>query len=157
MFSTACTYKSRLIPNDMEDVHPNEQSSMVLGKSLTTAKRSRSRSESPEDYGDPSKTTMYDLNGPEDDAETYGASRFGNWGEYKRRKRAKLQIQNSIMEDSSGGKGEIFRGLSIYVRTSLAHSGFPVDAVEDQWVDETVRTGATETHHPAWRHISTLP
>lgn len=90
-------------------------SDTVPHQSHATAKRSRSRSESPEDYGDPSKTTMYRLSGLEDDAETYGASRFGHWGEYTRRKRAKLQIQNSRLEDSSEGKSEILHGLSIYI------------------------------------------
>lgn len=95
-------------------------SDTVPHQSHATAKRSRSRSESPEDYGDPSKTTMYRLSGLEDDAETYGASRFGHWGEYTRRKRAKLQIQNSRLEDSSEGKSEILHGLSIYVCAFLA-------------------------------------
>ncbi|KAL4075336.1 hypothetical protein V8B97DRAFT_1867717 [Scleroderma yunnanense] len=55
------------------------------------------------------------MNGPEDDTETYGASRFGHWGEYMRRKRAKLQIQNSSSEGTTEGKSVIFRGLSIYI------------------------------------------
>jgi DNA repair protein REV1 len=53
-----------------------------------------------------------DGNEAEDD-EVYGASHFGQFGEYMRRKRAKLQIQNAVLaqtEDSG-----IFRGLSIYV------------------------------------------
>ena len=53
-----------------------------------------------------------DGSGAEDD-EVYGASHFGQFGEYMRRKRAKLQIQNAALaqtEDSG-----IFRGLSIYV------------------------------------------
>ncbi|KAF8352243.1 hypothetical protein F5887DRAFT_1277909 [Amanita rubescens] len=47
------------------------------------------------------------------DDEIYGASHFGQFGEYMRRKRAKLQIQNAVLaqtEDSG-----IFRGLSIYI------------------------------------------
>jgi DNA repair protein REV1 len=53
-----------------------------------------------------------DGNEAEDD-EIYGASHFGQFGQYMRRKRAKLQIQNAILaqtEDSG-----IFRSLSIYV------------------------------------------
>lgn len=50
----------------------------------------------------------------EDD--TYRASHFGGFGDYMRKKRAKLQIQNTEMaEDSSNGKEHIFKGLAIYV------------------------------------------
>jgi DNA repair protein REV1 len=55
----------------------------------------------------------------EEDQAVYGASRFGGWGEYMRRKRAKLQIQNQDMEESDeaseGNQSKIFKGLSIYV------------------------------------------
>ena len=56
---------------------------------------------------------------PEDD--TYGAATFGAFGEYMRRKRAKLQIQNAQMPaaDKTGGMegitSQIFKGLAIYV------------------------------------------
>ncbi|KAH9890493.1 DNA repair protein [Cubamyces lactineus] len=49
---------------------------------------------------------------------TYGASRFGEFGEYMTRKRAKLQIQNAEMvvdDEDSGGRSRIFRGLQIYI------------------------------------------
>ncbi|TCD63972.1 deoxycytidyl transferase [Steccherinum ochraceum] len=53
------------------------------------------------------------------DNHTYGASRFGNWGEYMTRKRAKLQIQNAEMEDGGGADGSptsrLFSGLQIYI------------------------------------------
>ena len=55
------------------------------------------------------------------DAETYGASRFGELGQYMRRKRAKLQIQNAHIDerdDEEGGvveRSRIFQGLAIYV------------------------------------------
>jgi DNA repair protein REV1 len=54
-------------------------------------------------------------NNPQDD-DIYGASRFGGFGEYMRRKRAKLQIQNAALRptDDASGSG-IFKGLSIYV------------------------------------------
>lgn len=61
-----------------------------------------------------SAPSLLPLNGNEaEDDEIYGASHFGQFGEYMRRKRAKLQIQNAVLaqtEDSG-----IFRGLSIYV------------------------------------------
>lgn len=53
------------------------------------------------------------------DSDTYGASRFGGFGEYMRRKRAKLQIQNAEMGGSTpmviAPTSKIFSGLSIYV------------------------------------------
>lgn len=54
--------------------------------------------------------------------DTYGASRFGEFGDYMRRKRAKLQIQNAQMSennnDNASGETEsrIFQGIAIYVR-----------------------------------------
>ncbi|CCM04532.1 uncharacterized protein FIBRA_06713 [Fibroporia radiculosa] len=49
---------------------------------------------------------------------TYGASRFGDFGEYMARKRAKLQIQNTEMIDEdndSSPTATIFRGLQVYI------------------------------------------
>ncbi|KAJ4482400.1 hypothetical protein J3R30DRAFT_2167635 [Lentinula aciculospora] len=43
--------------------------------------------------------------------EIYGAARFGDFGQYMKRKRAKLQIQNKDI----AGKGGIFHGISIYI------------------------------------------
>jgi DNA repair protein REV1 len=45
----------------------------------------------------------------------YGASRFGEFGEYMRRKRAKLQIQNQALEDKASTSRGIFEGVAIYV------------------------------------------
>lgn len=56
-------------------------------------------------------------------SDTYGASRFGEFGEYMRRKRAKLQIQNAEIGDSQRGKApgsELFKGLSIHVGTATS-------------------------------------
>lgn len=52
------------------------------------------------------------------DSDTYGASRFGEFGEYMRRKRAKLQIQNGEMGDTPRGEAsgsQLLKGLSIHV------------------------------------------
>ncbi|KAH9029068.1 DNA repair protein [Lactarius pseudohatsudake] len=52
------------------------------------------------------------------DSDTYGASRFGEFGEYMRRKRAKLQIQNAEMGDTPKGEAsgsQTFKGLSIHI------------------------------------------
>ncbi|KDR81975.1 hypothetical protein GALMADRAFT_114855 [Galerina marginata CBS 339.88] len=54
--------------------------------------------------------------GPED--AIYGASHFGDYGEYMRRKRAKLQIQNAEITESGGSSGlksQIFKDIAIYV------------------------------------------
>jgi hypothetical protein len=54
------------------------------------------------------------------DSDTYGASRFGGFGEYMRRKRAKLQMQNAEMGGSTptviASTNRLFSGLSIHVR-----------------------------------------
>ncbi|KAM5542799.1 hypothetical protein V8D89_003760 [Ganoderma adspersum] len=52
------------------------------------------------------------------DSHTYGAARFGEFGEYMTRKRAKLQVQNVEMvdgEDETGQRNKIFSGLQIYI------------------------------------------
>ena len=54
-----------------------------------------------------------------DDEETYGASSFGGYGQYMRRKRAKLQIQNAQIDSADEtlrNKSRIFRDIAIYVR-----------------------------------------
>ena len=59
------------------------------------------------------------------DSHTYGAARFGGFGEYMTRKRAKLQVQNEEVageEDGTGQRSKIFNGLQIYVRPTLAYS-----------------------------------
>ena len=59
------------------------------------------------------------------DSDTYGASRFGGFGEYMRRKRAKLQIQNTEMGDTPAVidlTSKLFSGLSIHVgQPALCH------------------------------------
>jgi DNA repair protein REV1 len=52
------------------------------------------------------------------DSDTYGAARFGGFGEYMRRKRAKLQIQNAEMGGAPTAialTNKLFSGLSIHV------------------------------------------
>ena len=50
----------------------------------------------------------------EDDEAVYGASRFGDFGQYMRRKRAKLQIQNADISEGTQ-RSRLFKGLAIYV------------------------------------------
>jgi hypothetical protein len=54
--------------------------------------------------------------------DVYGESHFGEFGEYMRRKRAKLQLQNTVMEEDDTSDGRhlkegqgLFKGISIYV------------------------------------------
>ena len=57
------------------------------------------------------------------DSHTYGAARFGEFGEYMSRKRAKLQIQNTEMgsdDDDEIPRSRIFQGLQLYVRVLSA-------------------------------------
>ncbi|KDQ08873.1 hypothetical protein BOTBODRAFT_59081 [Botryobasidium botryosum FD-172 SS1] len=49
------------------------------------------------------------------DAEAYGASRFGELGDYMRRKRVKLQVQNADLATQSLQKPQIFKGLQFYI------------------------------------------
>jgi DNA repair protein REV1 len=53
------------------------------------------------------------------ETDAYGASRFGDFGEYMRRKRAKLQIQNAEMGSNTpmaiAPTSKLFSGLSIHV------------------------------------------
>lgn len=50
-------------------------------------------------------------------SDAYGPSKFGDFGGYMSRKRAKLQIQNAELDDRGEGSsgGGIFSGLEIYV------------------------------------------
>jgi len=75
----------------------------------------RKRSLSPE----PVPHNHHQITAPDD---TYGASTFGGFGDYMRRKRAKLQVQNEHMteDEQSGPKTQgIFHGLAIYVSRLL--------------------------------------
>ena len=60
------------------------------------------------------------------DGHTYGASRFGEFGEYMTRKRAKLQVQNAEIEpeeDEGVSRSKLFHGLQIYVRVFSTSGG----------------------------------
>ncbi|KAG6902660.1 hypothetical protein C0995_013352 [Termitomyces sp. Mi166 len=59
------------------------------------------------------------------DEDTYGQSHFGEYGEYMRRKRAKLQIQNADIEQETGSDKDLFKGLAIYDlrKLILKHGG----------------------------------
>ena len=86
---------------------------------ITTTKRSRtpdSDNEGADLHGVLSSVHSGEDNVTYLDSHTYGASRFGEFGEYMARKRAKLQIQNAEMDtEEESGTPRIFRGLQIYV------------------------------------------
>ncbi|KAK1222899.1 deoxycytidyl transferase [Marasmius sp. AFHP31] len=50
------------------------------------------------------------------DDDIYGEAHFDGFGEYARRKRAKLQIQNAgNLEDEAGKEPQIFKGIAIFI------------------------------------------
>jgi len=125
----------------------------------TSLKRSRSISDG-QDI--PQSTThRHDSLSREDD--TYGPSHFGQFGEYMRRKRAKLQIQNAELEEpvEAAVSGKIFRGLAIYVRF-LVYSFINAIGViyrkclSDKWLDRAFRTGSTSTDYSPWWNLSSV-
>lgn len=86
------------------------------------------------------------------DNDTYGAARFGEYGEYMRRKRAKLQIQNANLKEGDGSREGIFTGLAIYVRdvplVNLESQHNP-GLLPDQRENRPVRSGASQTDYGA--------
>ncbi|KAI0927848.1 hypothetical protein AcW2_004036 [Taiwanofungus camphoratus] len=83
----------------------------------------RARSPSNDEEGSEFHQVLHSVDSNAEDSSylathTYGASRFGEFGEYMTRKRAKLQIQNAEMDMDEGERGasnRIFRGLQIYI------------------------------------------
>ncbi|KAJ7030391.1 hypothetical protein C8F04DRAFT_1222377 [Mycena alexandri] len=106
--------------DDEDPAFLNALDATVLPGDLPSAK-SKSNSESdsedlePPPPGQPSlKRRLYAANGPDPvDEGVYGPSEFGGFGQYMKRKRAKLQIQNS--EIKTAADTQIFRGISVYV------------------------------------------
>ncbi|KAG1736890.1 uncharacterized protein EDB91DRAFT_1329582 [Suillus paluster] len=94
--------------------------------------RKRPRNESDERQVEmTSHGTTHGLGHTEDNPEIYGASRFGHFGEYMHRKRAKLQIQNADLDASQdiGEESRIFSGLSIYLPSQI--NGWTNPSVQD--------------------------
>ena len=123
------------LPGDLTPPPPAPERPQQAGTSAalpqsdrTTEKKRKRQKEADSDGGDEAPRVHHGVLASIDDDEekskylqshTYGASSFGNWGEYMARKRAKLQIQNAEMDESSesGDRplSRIFRGLQIYV------------------------------------------
>ncbi|PVG02317.1 DNA repair protein [Serendipita vermifera] len=75
-------------------------------------KHSEVESEPLEDEIDIDHSALANIRRKTDKNDIYGASTFGDWGEYMARKRAKLQIQNKDLLETGSG---IFKGIEIYV------------------------------------------
>ncbi|KAJ7773410.1 hypothetical protein B0H16DRAFT_1714296 [Mycena metata] len=108
--------------DDEDPAFLNALDATVLPGDLPSAKsKSNSNSESdsedlePPPPGQPSlKRQLYAANGPDPvDEGVYGPSGFGGFGQYAKRKRAKIQIQNSEM--ITAADTQIFKGISVYV------------------------------------------
>ena len=104
-------------------VLPGDVNAAATPESRATLKRSRS----PSEEADISNTSFHPVPAGErgetgDENDTYGRSHFGAWGEYMRRKRAKLQIQNSAQLEGEDDleRSRIFEGVSIYVCMMVA-------------------------------------
>jgi len=101
---------------------------------------------------------------PEEDGAIFGASRFGHFGEYMRRKRAKLQIQNASMDTEASGEGKsnIFKGISVYVRPHiLIYVLGQVNVCRrnldlGEWLDEALGAGHQATSCSARRRLPTV-
>jgi len=87
--------RNAVLPGDQITAPPPDTESLRLS-------RKRPHDESDEQQvGKTSHGTLtHGLGDTEDDPEIYGASRFGHFGEYMHRKRAKLQIQNAALDAS---------------------------------------------------------
>jgi hypothetical protein len=98
----------------------DEPSLLQLESPPLAQSRYRKRAHSLSSNGEPAYSPTNSPTGISLDSDTYGASRFGEFGEYMRRKRAKLQIQNAEMGDTQREKAsgsQLFKDLSIHVGT----------------------------------------
>ncbi|KAJ3904659.1 hypothetical protein F5879DRAFT_801264 [Lentinula edodes] len=97
--------------------------------------------------------------------EIYGAARFGDFGQYMRRKRAKLQIQNKDI----AGKAGIFHGISIYIngytnpsiqdlRQLIVHNGGVFQPYLDKKsiVTHIVTNALTPAKIAEWKHMKVV-
>ncbi|KAF8579478.1 DNA repair protein [Ramaria rubella] len=107
------------LPGDAVQPHPTTITGVTMKETanLTTGKRKRSASSI--DIEEPSPSLAHIIGASTDITPTqtdiYGPSKFGDFGEYMHRKRAKLSIQNNEIEDSTVEKSTLFQGLALYV------------------------------------------
>lgn len=85
----------------------------------TTPIKSNKRKHEPDSpaFSESSNTNLQAAAVELDNHDTYGSLKFGDFGEYMRRKRAKLQIQDADVRNNQENDEEkqIFKGLAIYV------------------------------------------
>lgn len=102
-----------ILPGDLPKEHDPEESQefQLPPPSQACVKRRYSHISSDEEKNDSEINVI--------DNDIYGASRFGGFGEYMRRKRAKLQIQNTELEQPGvtdhGAGTPILKGIAVYV------------------------------------------
>lgn len=125
--------QNTVLPGDVENVsqvdaafNPEDYADPI--RTQHTLKRSHSMVEDPDETLSSHRAIpLEERQGLSDkDEETYGASTFGGFAQYMRRKRAKLQIQNAEMDDTdekSSEKSRIFQGTAIYVRAYPSGAG----------------------------------
>jgi hypothetical protein len=123
--------QNTVLPGDVENVSqvdaaPGDYADPI--RTQHTLKRSHSMVEDPDEtLSSHHAIPLEERQGLSDkDEETYGASTFGGFAQYMRRKRAKLQIQNAQMDDTvekSSEKSRIFQGIAIYVRAYPSGAG----------------------------------
>jgi hypothetical protein len=146
--------QTAILPGDISFSSSNTGQEQLAKTSL---KRSRSVSEELGIYE--IKAHQYNTISQEDD--TYGPSHFGQFGEYMRRKRAKLQIQNAELEKPTeagvGGENKMFSGLAIYVRIHV-RSSLPSfsSCTSDKRLDRAFCAGFASTDCSPWWDISAL-
>ncbi|KAG8803064.1 deoxycytidyl transferase [Serendipita sp. 398] len=78
----------------------------------TPASRKRKASQTGDEILDINTYSLATMKRDDDPEDIYGASSFGGYGQYMRRKRAKLQIQN---RDMSKIQSDVLRGVEIYI------------------------------------------
>lgn len=156
------------VPLDAKNEQPKSQQSQ---KSITSEelepppptqpslKRRYSAFRASDDDEPPKSPPAQIPSGDESENDIYGAAHFGDFGEYMRRKRAKLQIQNAAISQTAG-KSQVFKGISIYV--SAIHRDPRGDRLSlvtllDQRLDASFCPRITTTHCPTWRDFPTLP
>ncbi|KAH9484056.1 DNA repair protein rev1 [Psilocybe cubensis] len=110
-----------VLPGDVPICSPLRDQSLVPSQTCDTLPPTQpSTKRRRDDFQSPEEKDGVQI--PSED-EVYGPAHFGDFGEYMRRKRAKLQIQNSDLAQSR--ESGIFKGLSIYVngwtRPSVQH------------------------------------
>ncbi|KAG1856657.1 hypothetical protein DFJ58DRAFT_716051 [Suillus subalutaceus] len=144
--------RNAVLPGDQITAPPPDTESLS---------RKRPRDESDEQQlGTTSHGTLtHGLGDTEEDPEIYGASRFGHFGEYMHRKRAKLQIQNAALDASQevSATKKIFSGLSIYVHLRqliVTHGGvFQPYLDKKSLVTHVVTCSLTAAKIKDWKHM----